>query len=47
MAKSDQSQQILGSSYSIYADGVLRTVMRLYSGSNILTLVEEKLEGRR
>jgi hypothetical protein len=39
------SLQILGSSVNQFKDGVLRTTIRLYEGSNVLTLVEEKLEG--
>lgn len=37
--------QILGSSVNEFKDGVLRTTVKLYEGANILTLVEEKLEG--
>ena len=39
------SLQILGSSSNEFKDGVLRTTIRLYEGANVLTLVEEKLEG--
>jgi hypothetical protein len=39
------SYQILGSSRNEFKDGVLRTTIKLWEGSNVLTLVEEKLEG--
>jgi len=39
------SLQILGSSSNEFKDGVLRTTIKLYEGANVLTLVEEKLEG--
>ncbi len=39
------SLQILGSSVNEFKDGILRTTIRLYEGANVLTLVEEKLEG--
>lgn len=39
------SLQILGSSSNEFKNGVLRTTIRLYEGANVLTLVEEKLEG--
>lgn len=39
------SLQILGSSRNEFKDGILRTTIKLWEGSNVLTLVEEKLEG--
>jgi hypothetical protein len=39
------SLRILGSSKNEFKDGILRTTIKLWEGSNILTLVEEKLEG--
>jgi len=37
--------KILGSSVNTFKDGILTTMMKLYNGANITTLVEEKLEG--
>ncbi len=39
------SLRILGSSKNEFKDGILRTTIKLWEGANILTLVEEKLEG--
>jgi hypothetical protein len=39
------STRILGSSKNEFKNGILRTTIKLWEGSNILTLVEEKLEG--
>lgn len=39
------SLQILGSSKTEFLDGIMRTTIKLWEGSNVLTLVEEKLEG--